>query len=398
MKERQNILAAAMPRLESGKTLLLATVVQTQGSTYRKAGAKLLLEAEGWLAGSISGGCLESDLIQTAWQRTENAPAALVTYDATSENDIVWGYGMGCNGIVQTLLERIVPGEGWNPIRFLQHCLAARIAGVAVTVICGTAGRSPAIGTHGYYTKNERFGEAEAWPDALKSRIAAAALNCLNAQRSHVAALEIGGAAMEIFFEYLPAPVPLVIFGAGQDAVPLARLAHELGWHVTVADHNPERLTRERFPDADVFLPLTGEHPFAALPLHPDSNVVLMTHNYLRDLEILPVLLDSSAGYLGILGPKRRTERLLGDLQSEGWDVTEADRARIYAPVGLDIGAEGPEEIALAVLAEIQAQRRRHDGGFLRHSTGPIHKEMKESKAASLPEEKERPSCPILPA
>ena len=395
MKERQNILAAAVPRLEAGKTLLLATVVQTEGSTYRKAGAKLLLEAEGWLAGSISGGCLENDLIQTAWQRTESRPAALVTYDATSENDIVWGYGMGCNGIVQTLLERIVPGAAWNPIRFMQHCVETRIAGVIATVIRGADSGLPAVGTHWYGTENGLVGGASL-TDALETQIIAQVQHCLTAQSSYVAVAETNGLAMEIFFEYVPVPVPLIIFGAGQDAVPLSRLACELGWHVMLADYRTELLTHERFPDADAFLPLSREIFLISLNVRQNTNVVLMTHNYLRDLEILPSLLDSPAPYIGILGPKRRSERLLSDLLQAGFAVTPSHRARIFAPVGLDIGAEGPEEIALAILAEMQAQRRRHDGGFLRQSTGPIHRENEERKAAALPEVKERPSCPIL--
>ena len=181
------------------------------------------------------------------------------------------------------------------------------------------------------------------------------------------------GGEVEAFLEALQPPPTLAIFGAGYDALPVAQGAKNLGWRVTVADHRPAYATAERFPSADVVVLATAPASVERMALDARSCALLMTHNYLLDLELLPHLLLSPARYIGVLGPQSRAERLLSDLDRQGWTFSAAQLARLHAPVGLDIGAETPAEIALSILAEIQSVLARRQGGTLRKRPVPIH-------------------------
>jgi len=329
MKELAEIVTAWEAVCAAGGEALLATVVGVSGSTYRRPGARMLLSREGRLAGSVSGGCLEGDILQKAWWRTE-VGAALVTYDSTdSDEDVVWGFGLGCNGVVQVLLERVSP-ERPGPLNALTAVLRERRPQTIITV---TASDDPAV----------PLGTAPpGWtpPDGVS-----------------------------VFQETVQPPAPLVIFGAGQDALPLVRLTKELGWHVTVADTRGTRARPERFPQADAVCLGWPE----TMEIDKRTAAVVMTHNYLDDRRVLQSLLLSSAGYIGQLGPRVRTERLLAEIADDGLVVTEEMRRRLHAPIGLDLGADNPEEIALSIVAEIQAARTDRDGGSLRNRRAPLH-------------------------
>ena len=311
-------LVRAWRALPPGAEAVLATVVATRGSVYRRPGARMLLTREGWVAGSISGGCIESDLVQTAFDRTAQG-AALVTYDASAPDDVLLGFGLGCNGAVDVLMHRL-PSDG----------------GVLAAVERVVRDREPAV--------IETFPDGS-WverPLALSSRSGG---------------LEHEGALLT---ESLLPPPALVVFGAGHDAVPLVRIAKEVGWHVTVVDGRSAYARADRFPDADAVLVSPPSRP---IEIEEGASVVLMTHSFNHDAAILRWL--PRAGYVGILGPIHRTHRLLREqgLDGEG----------LYAPVGLDLGAEGPDEIALAIVAEIQAVRRGRVGGHLKGRLAPIH-------------------------
>jgi xanthine/CO dehydrogenase XdhC/CoxF family maturation factor len=176
----------------------------------------------------------------------------------------------------------------------------------------------------------------------------------------------------EVFLERWD-PIPLVIFGATPNALPLVRLVKELGWHVTVVDHRPAYARPDRFPLADEVLLCQAEEVKEKVLLTRRTLAVVITHNYLYDEELLPTLLDSSVRYIGILGSKSRTEKLLADLSHEGMSVEDAGLQRIHSPIGLDIGAEAPEELALAIVSEIQAFLTQHTAGFLKNRTTPLH-------------------------
>jgi xanthine/CO dehydrogenase XdhC/CoxF family maturation factor len=155
--------------------------------------------------------------------------------------------------------------------------------------------------------------------------------------------------------------------------MPVVRLAKDIGWHVTLVDHRPAYATPERFPEADRIVVGTPAEAMREVELDSDTLALVMTHNYLRDLELLEHLLPSPARYLGLLGPRRRTDQILADLAEKGRAPGADQLGRFYAPVGLDIGSEGPTEVAMSILAEMQAVMTNHAGGHLRERKRPIH-------------------------
>jgi xanthine dehydrogenase accessory factor len=374
MRELQAILEAIQESRRGGKTAILATVVQVEGSAYRQPGARMLLTEDGWRAGAVSGGCLEGDLLVRAWQLTASGDAVLASYDTTAESDIVFGAGVGCRGVVRILLERLVPGREPDSAAFLHECLQRREAGVLATIFRRDGEIGVRVGARlRLSTDGRATGDIE---DAeLAARIEQDARQALASRRSAVMSYTLRAGAATAFIEVIKPPVPLVVFGAGQDALPMVRLAKELGWHVTVVDARPAYVTRERFPQADEVILCPPEAIRRSVRLGTDTVAVVMTHNYLQDQRLLEALLPSPIRYLGLLGPRSRTERLLSALRADGFVWNEGQTARLFAPVGLDIGADGPEEIALAVLAEIQAALAGRSGAPLRQRRETIHGE-----------------------
>ncbi|HEY9707910.1 MAG TPA: XdhC/CoxI family protein [Oculatellaceae cyanobacterium] len=372
MKELQNILKAFEQNKSSGQCAAIATLVKAQGSTYRRPGARMLITTEGQMVGSLSGGCLEGDVFEQAQEVLTSGKPIVVQYDTMSDEDIIWGLGLGCNGIVQILIERLEAENPFNHLEFLTECLHYRQVGVLATVFHVEGQVKAQVGTR-----------LMVYPDStLKSDIEDADLvaqirddswKALNDSRSTVKAYPLPTGKADVFIEVIQPPVPLMIFGAGHDAVPLVRLAQELGWYVTVVDSRQADGTRSRFPSADEVVLSRPEGISERIHLYNRTMAVIMTHNYLHDLELLKILLPSPVRYLGILGPKSRTGKLLQDLQEQGITPSEQQLQRLYSPVGLNIGADTPEEIALSIVAEIQAVLGDRSGGSLRNYQGPIH-------------------------
>ncbi|MCX6931918.1 MAG: XdhC family protein [Verrucomicrobia bacterium] len=318
---------------------VLATLVAVAGSSYRRPGARLLVTAAGERLGSISGGCLEEDVLARAQRVATTGRPELVTYDTSAENDLVWGVGLGCHGVVQVLLEPIPsPAPAW-----------------VATVTANLAARRPTeLAVVWQHPTSEP-------PFALGTYLAAA--------------LPPGSAPVNaaIFRESLRPPPSLLIFGAGDDAQPLAALAGQLGWSVTVADPRAAFATVARFPTADPLVVAPAADLVARLAPEPAALAVVMTHHYVHDVPLLHDLLPLNLSYLGLLGPKKRADRILADLARDGLNLNSDQLARLHAPVGLDLGAERPAEVALAILAEMQAALTRRDARPLRERTRPIH-------------------------
>jgi xanthine dehydrogenase accessory factor len=333
VKELQAIVRHLMaPPGAQGGPLVLATLVAVEGSSYRRAGARRLFGPNGVSVGSISGGCLEEDVSARARLVAETGHATLAVYDTTSENDLIWGTGAGCHGIVRVLLEPLSGQPAWAA-RLDQNLRDGRATDLAV-VWEGPAG---SLGTV----------LAEARPP------------------------ELPGAAV---FRQAVGPAPkLFVYGAGDDAQPLVRGAKELGWKVVVADPRPALATAARFPGADALVVGPADQLVARTAPDADAAVVVMTHHYVHDVPALRGLLPRPLAYLGLLGPRSRAERILSDLAAAGLAITPGQRAQLRAPVGLDLGAEAPEEVALSILAEIQAVLGGRDARPLRERTGPIH-------------------------
>lgn len=368
MKELREILTAYESLHGQGKSAALATVVAVSGSSYRRPGARMLMTMDGPVAGGVSGGCLESDVYQRARAVMEQGQADIVTYDTTEDGDIVFGVGLGCRGVIQVLIE---PLTGVCPdFEFLAELLQKREAGVCATVFRSEGNPSARLTDRLLLSETGRVqqGIADA---ALAQCILSDAQAALSSGKSQTKEYAIFGGSASVFLESIKPSLPLVIFGAGHDAPPLVRLATEIGWHVTIADARPAYAISERFPQADTVLAFPPEEAALRLPLDPRTAVVLMTHNYLQDRTLLEQLLPSPIRYLGILGPKRRTERLLSEMPSGM--VTDKALSRLHSPVGLDIGADTPEAIALSIIAEIQAVTAGRAGRSLRDRPGPIY-------------------------
>ena len=370
MKELEKIVREAEAAQAAAKAVALATVVGIEGSAYRLPGARMLIVDGRWVAGSISGGCLEDDVVLRAREAVAKNEASVALYDTTSDDDVIFGVGLGCKGIITILIEPIrPPGDGTDFIAFARGCLEERIAGVAATVIRveGTTEVKPGarlVSREGAPVTDIGDPELEkAIEVEMRDQTEDAALVTLPLKK---------GSAL-VFIERIVPPTPLVVFGAGHDAMPVVRLAKDLGWHVTLVDHRPAYATAERFPDADRIVVGSPKEAHAKLAFDSSTLALVMTHNYLRDLEWLERLLPSPVAYLGLLGPRRRTDQVLADLKEKGIEPPSDQLGRLYAPVGLDIGSEGPAEVAMSILSEMQAVMTRHRGGHLRERKRPIH-------------------------
>jgi xanthine/CO dehydrogenase XdhC/CoxF family maturation factor len=336
VSELSELLDAAEALAARGRPMALATVVATRGSTYRRAGARLLIPDEGEPIGNISGGCLEGDVARIGREVIATGEPRPVEFDMTADDDAVWGYGLGCNGAIELFVE---PTAG-----ALESVAALRTGEGACLVI-------PLTG-------------ADAGSHLLEADGAAAA--ALRGGTPRVE--EVDGA--RVYFEPLLPPLRLLVCGAGHDAIPLVRQATELGWRVVVVDVRQPLLNAERFgPGVDFANP---DPDAAAEALAPDQRTaaILMSHNYLRDIAYLRSFLEGPLAYLGVLGPRGRTEQMLAEI-----GAPEAI-AGLHAPAGLDIGAEGPEEVAHAIIAEILSVIHLRAGGPLRDRQGSIHGAM----------------------
>jgi xanthine dehydrogenase accessory factor len=372
MKELRRITEAWAALRARSEPALLATVVETAGSTYRRPGARLLMSQDRWLAGGISGGCLEGEVLKKAWWRTREGPVVLSYDSTTTDDEVSWSFGLGCNGRVEVLQERLgLERTATHPLDFLQQRLERRRSGVMATVF--RVGRT-APGKVGQRLLLDEEGVRTDVSDAgLRERLRADAEGALGRGRTAVHRYGSGEGAVDALVEVVRPPRPLVIFGNGQDAVPLVRLAAELGFHVTLVANRPSGVPPDAFRDADVTFNATPETAQHKVSLPADAAAVVMTHNLLHDRGFLRVALESECAYVGALGPRLRTEQMLSELQGQGFVLTEARRRRLHSPTGLDLGGEQSEEIALAILSEVLADACAREGASLRLRDGPIH-------------------------
>jgi len=367
MSEIGDVLAAIEALSAKGERMALATIVAVRGSTYRRPGARLLVPEDGAPVGNLSGGCLEGDVADMARVVMEEGRARLAGWDLTADDDAVWGLGLGCNGAIEVFIE---PAEKAAEVAGTLRSALEEERPISVITVVESSHPDVASGARlvvrpGGSTEGS-LGDATVDAEGVR-----AATALLQEERSEIRDLAEG---VRAFVEVLDPPLRLLVCGAGHDAIPLVRAASVLGWNVTVADDRPAFLTRERFPEATGFVELDDPSKAAdAAAVDERTFVLVMSHHFLRDKEYVRSMLGSTAAYLGMLGPRARTERLLAELREEGVDVRDPDRQRIHGPAGLDLGGEGPEEIAQAIIAEIVAVKRGRSGGFLRDRPGPIH-------------------------
>lgn len=353
--------------------MALATVVDVEGSSYRRAGARMLVTEDGQLTGAISGGCLEGDALRKALLVINQQHNKLVTYDTNDEDDAKLGVQLGCNGVVHILFEPIEPENPFHPLNLLEELFAKRQEGVLITLFSLAHPQDPVPGTSvlilgdtvvSEYAFNEDFNEE------LFTEASHALVNKKSFTKEYLFEQQL----LTAFVEFIRPPVSLLLAGAGNDAVPLVGMAHLLGWEVTLLDGRPTHANSLRFPLANRILVAKPEDWQNLVEIDEQTVVVLMTHNYNYDLAVLKHLLTQPVGtYIGSLGPKKKLERMLGDLKAAGLVPTAQQMNSIYGPVGLDLGAETAEEIALSIVAEIKKVLAGKSAGSLREKQEAIH-------------------------
>lgn len=367
MNEAQNIVAA-FRRLKRGERAALATVVSVEGSSYRRPGARMLITESGETTGVLSAGCFERDVCERASKVMLTGEPMLVKYNTTTDDDIVWGLGLGCNGVVHVLIEPATNERVAGLMQLLAECAESDISGAITTVFHVAGETETTIGTTALLypdgTIDGEFNIPSMFDDLIE---------VVTTTRSTIKRYETPDGYVDVFFEVIQPRPRLVIFGTGFDVLPVVGLARNLGWHTTVVDTRARVSSRERFHEADAVLLSRPEDVLAQVTFSERTMVVLMTHNYLHDLELLRQLLPLPLPYLGCLGPKQRTERLLLELFDNDTRRAAAQLRRLHAPIGLDIGAETPEEIALSIVSEIKAELSGRTGGQLREREGSIH-------------------------
>ncbi|MBV9389207.1 MAG: XdhC family protein [Chroococcidiopsidaceae cyanobacterium CP_BM_ER_R8_30] len=393
MKELQDILKTFEQIKRSRAKAALATVVKTRGSVYRRPGARMLITEAGQMVGAISGGCLESDIVERAQPlMLHNGEPIIIEYDTNDSNELVWGLGMGCNGTVQVLIESLHCDSAQSQLEFIAECFRYHQPGVIATVfdIKGEVASNIAstLYLHSNGTMTSKIRDRQ-----LMACLQEDAYRVLTEGKTRVISYSLDKGAADVLIEVIRPPIPLLVFGAGYDAVPVVQLAKQMGWHVTVVDRRTAYATRDRFPHADEIIICHPEELLTKLNLNSQMVAVVLTHNYLSDTALLQTLLPSPIRYLGLLGPKRRTQKLLEDLHTEGFIPSEHQLLRLFAPVGLDIGAETAEEIALSIVAEIQAVLAQRSGNHLRERPGFIHGDT--LRVRGLPTAGNPPSAPV---
>ena len=335
MKERRQIVR----RWRQGGASVLVTLVRAEGSSYRRPGARLLLGSQGDYAGTISGGCLEGEVVRkAAWLVREGA--VVEQYSTMFDDTADVPFGLGCGGVVDLLLEPVGTAECKALLDTFERSLVGEESTVLTWLPRKGRGLARAVlSVSGDFTfASERLSESE---------LAFARAAVL--PRPGTEALPEG-----VFAERIEPPQRLWVLGAGDDAKPLVNMAALLGWSVTVLDGRAQLARAERFPEAER-VEVASASSLEHLPIGREDAVVLMTHSYEQDRELLARVLPWKPRYFGLLGARHRSSLLVSEAAAMlGWTVAECC-ALIYAPVGLDLGGDGPEAIALAVIAEAQA-------------------------------------------
>ncbi len=363
MKELSEICAAFAGLCGEGKSAALATVVAVEGSAYRRPGARMLIAEDGRTWGGVSGGCLERDVARRGRGVIETGKPVICRYDTADDEELAGGVATGCGGAIELFVQRISASSA-GPLPFIEQVLETRKPLTVATILRAAAGHEASEG--GCLAVDQL--RSSRHDSIVSPSLRQLLIDSIAIARPSIICHREGNQSADVFVEQIMPPLALIVFGAGPDAVPVAQIAKSLGWHVSVVGIRPATDLAARFRMADALHVTSSEAPLEGVAVTPDSAVVLMTHNFARDIRIL-MELPKPLKYLGILGPRRRTDEVLAQVPADA----ALDAA--YAPVGLDLQAETPEEIALSIIAEIQAVTRQATCRPLRDRPGPIHPE-----------------------
>ncbi len=370
MKEINDIIKAYEEAVKQGKRTALATVVHVEGSSYRRPGARMLVTEDGNLTGAISGGCLEGDALRKALLVMTEKKTMLVTYDTNDEDDAKLGMGLGCNGIIQVLIEPIEKENNTNPVQLLKAVAVKRQKAVVVTLFSLHDRKTKQPGTCLLIEEDGNItGDAESLQEVLVTETKNIFTNQTSSFKNYISET----CNITAFIEYIKPSVSLVVVGAGNDVMPLVEMANILGWETTIVDGRPNYAKTERFPSACQIVVAKPEEALKQITIDEQTVFALMTHNYNYDMAMLKELVTRNVVYIGMLGPKKKLDRIVGELKENGLNLSEQQLSTIHGPVGLDIGAETPEEIALSIIAEIKAVLSNKAGKQLKNNSDVIH-------------------------
>ena len=369
-QETSQIVGRVTELAAAGRRAAMATVVRIAGSAYRRAGAKLLVEESGTTRGGVSGGCLEADVRETAMAVMRAGVPRLRHYETGGDDRTVWGLGLGCNGSVDIFIQPVTCGDTVAAARHVRTLLAGDAPFAVSTLVRGpsaalgrvlVAGDGPLAGSTGIRDLDRLLARR------TEALLAAGESKCYDVEPTGVEIESTG-----VFTEVHVPPPRVVICGAGDDAIPLAAYASQVGFRVTVVDHRPAYLSPERFPDGER-IERRPDDGLEGLPLGPQTYLVVMTHSFAHDRGWVGRLLQTDVPYIGLLGPRARRDEILEQIDAASTRISAMGTARLFAPVGLDLGADGPEQVAVSIVAELLAVRAAGAPRHLREKEGVIH-------------------------
>ncbi len=374
-------------RLDADGIDVLATIVDVEGNAYRRPGAKMLLDDDGTGVGSITAGCIEDDLLAAAEAVRETGRPDRVTYDLMEDDDDVWGLGVGCNGVIDVLLEPL--DQTYRPA--VEAFGAGRDVAVLTVLSAGGEGGEGGAGDAGdgsqadrsrlgersyYHPDEDRLtlpteSSADGWP---VEALAGPAADLAGRGAADIVTVEDGtGETLEVFVDGLAAPDDLVVFGTGHDVGPVVELGERNDFRVTVVGFRGGVDLDARFPEAHRTVTTSPAGLDDVLDLDARTHAVVMTHNFVDDRIAVEQLLRSPAPYVGLMGPRERFEEMLEAYDDEETTFDESELASLYTPIGLDLGGGSPYQIAHSIVGEVLAVSNDRTPRHLREREGHIH-------------------------
>ena len=329
--------------------LVLASVYETEGSTYSKAGEQMLITHDGNFQGMLSGGCLEGDLAARANAVAESGDPQLVTYDLRADDDELWGLGVGCDGMIRVFLQRLNAATNYEPFSSMRSAYEGSDWQYALTIVSSEVPGLDAGATMVIHNENIVWSNID---DEFSEQLRASADKARIYKQSRSQSLEIGGRLCELLISLLRPYPRILILGAGMDAIPMVRLIAELGWRATVSDHRPAYIENGDFSQAERVACITASDIDKELDLACFDAAIIMSHHLVTDETYLRKLAASPISYVGLLGPPHRRERLLQKLGDDRRPL----EGRLHGPAGIDINASGAASIALSIVAQMHRQ------------------------------------------
>ncbi len=371
MKEIRAIVKALDKAKRENIKAALATVVHIEGSAYRKHGARMLITEKGELTGAISGGCLEEDVLRKAMHVMFKQENRLITYETTDEADVSFGLRLGCNGIIHILIEPIAENQEGTLPKILRLA-AQQIETVTLAVVFSLENRRQTqVGTYLLSTIGNLIYRNDDFPllsNLLKTNIE----KTIDEKQSVFTQFFWKGKRMNTLIQYLEPVISVNIIGTGYDVFPLINICQLLGWEAKIIGERPSSATKNLQNSCRMIIAQPTQL-LDKIVLHNRTAFILMSHNYQYDKNVLKNIIQKDIPYIGMLGPKSKFKRIIKEYEEEGITISEEQIVRVHSPIGLDIGAETAEEIALCIAAEIMSVFAQKAPIFLKNKIARIH-------------------------